>query len=409
VGSPLALIACLAAGASVQGDVSARAETLSTTIAPRGRPSDTRVSLSVAPRARVELEALPMRLSTAYAPRFWTNDAEERRSLLVNHVLEGRLDTRHDAPWRAELAAVGTRGWVDPVADVLTAGSAAGPGGAAPPPGGGQVPSSEPFEYEALHAGALADVPFGPRTTVVGTARWEISRAVAPADRAIFPVQRNVTMTAVLTRLLAERDELLLTATATQSWTEAIAGTTRSGTSTALATWRRRTSPTVQAWAGAGATFAHFGTLVDPGAIEVLAAANAGVVRAGTELASILRLSGELTTLVDRYTGEVNPTVTVTGALGWRATERVTVETELSGASRTDGVTSLARATARVVWMTRQRAEIAAGIGGRAQHEERPQLPSFLEGIAFVSVAYVPERLFRSGEEREAGEREAGR
>ncbi len=387
----LPLVASLVQVASLDAELGLRAEGRSTTLDASGLPRATRASVFAIPSATAIADASRLRLTAAYAPRLWTSDVESRSPVLVNHAVDARLETRHEAPWRAEAAASAIRGMIDPLADPWHAAAAA-----AEP---AQIATTGRLRYEELRTGVRGELSLGLRTTVSAGAGWQRSRAIEPESRPLLPTQRRASLDASLTRLATERDTLRLDAGARETVTDAPGGRTDTALGSAVATWRRRLSPNLDAWIGGGATLAlSDDELEGPRTHDVLPRGEAGVARGGEDLALGVEVAARLTTFVDRFTGEVSPMAHLVSALRWRAGERVSFALTASGGARTDGDTVLAGADARVAWALRERLSLELGVTGRwqreRQREDRPGVPSFAEATAFAGVAWATERLF---------------
>ncbi len=392
--SSIALLTALSLAASGEGAVSAELDGRSSWLAPEGLRTDNQLSSSVAPRGELRLELPPLRFEAAYAPRFWSNDLEQGSRWLTTHLVEARLGTEHEASWSAGIGAAAVRGSTDPAADVLGGGiSDPGDPGA---PGGGQLPTTGALRFEELHANGDAAIPFG-RNRLGLEADWMFGRAVDPTERALLPPQRTLSVTTNLTRLVTERSSVRLSLLGTQAWTETAGGLTRSASTTGLLSWEYTLTPLLQTTLGAGATLTYDGSLLQPTDPDVLAAAEAGITRAGDDLSVTLSFNAQLTTAVDRFTGEVDGMAIATGSLTWQAGERVVVEASLSGGTRLDGATKLGRAETRVGWQMVEAVRFELGVVGRLQREERPEIPSFSEVVTFAGVSLEPAPLFRVG------------
>lgn len=236
-----ALVASLLEVAALDADVGLRAETRSSTLAAPGLPSTTRTSISATPSATGIAEGSGLRLTATYAPRFWTSDVEARASQLVNHAVEARLATHHDAPWRLAATAEAIRGSIDPLSDALRAQAFAGEGG--------QVPTTQPLRYEALRTGLGGELRLDARTTLAVTAGWHVSRALG-LDAAALPPQQGASLDGSFTRSMTERDSLRLAARSAGTMTGDAAARTRTASTTAGGTWRRRLTPRLDGWLG---------------------------------------------------------------------------------------------------------------------------------------------------------------
>lgn len=387
------LVASLARMAALDAELGIRAEGRSTTLRATGLPELSRGSYSATPRATLHAEGVGLLLTTAYAPRLWTGDVSERSSPIVDHTLDARLETHHDRPWRANATVTAVRATTDPLAEPWRAVAAAGQP---------QVATTDPLEYEELRTGAGAEVPLGPRTTAAAGAGWQVSRARASTDPALLPPQRGGSLDGSLTRLATERDTLRLLVRGTYTVTElarldaapAPREETRSESTTASASWRRRVTLHVDAWIGGGATYATFEQEREPRTSDLLPTAEVGIARAGEDLPLRADLTARVTTFVDRFTGRVNPIAEVLCGVGWRAVPRLSLASSASAGAQPNGDTKLARADARAAWTPRDRLAFELGVAGRLQRDRRPELPSFDEAASFAGVAWnVRERL----------------
>lgn len=385
----LQLVSSLLALASLDLELGVRAEGRSTTVSSSGIPDDTRASYSTVPRATLRAEASALRLTAAYAPRFWESDVAAQTSPLVEHTLSARVETNAERAWRAEATATASRGTTDPLAEPWQAAAVAA--------GRQQVATTRPLGYESLRTGAAADVRLGPRSTANAAVAWDVTRSTEPEDRVFLPLQRTLTADGGLTRLASERDTVRLLARQLQVWTDAPGGTARTATSTASGSWRRRMTIHLDAWAGAGATYATFdsdASDAEPSTADLLPNAEVGIARTGEGLVVTGDATARLTTFVDGFTGEVRPLAEAIGAVQWRPVPRVTLGSSAVGGASTDGETTLARAALHATWSPRDRVSVDLGVSGRLQRERRPELPSFDEGGSFASLAWtLRERL----------------
>jgi hypothetical protein len=384
VGCALAphLVAAVVALANMDVEFGLRAEGRTSTMAPAsqslGSP-ESRAALSAIPRAGVLLDGSDLRLTAAYAPRFWSSDVGVRQSPLVNHSVDAGVETRHDRPWRAAATGSAVRGWTDPLADPWH-----GLGTRAV----SQVTSEQSLAFEALDTLAGGSVSLDPRTTVAAKGTWHTSRAANASARALLPPQQTLSLDGSVERLVTERDTLCVAATGTRSTTEMTGGQADSAWASASLTWRRRLTPQLDGWAGGGAALAYD---VAPGlsaARSVLPVGEAGIARAGPGVRLELDLVARVTSLVDRLAGDVNPFLDASGGLRWRAAPRWALLGSLSGGTRTDGESAFGALDVRVAWTLRERTALEFGVIGRWQHERRPELPSFVEGGAVVAIAY---------------------
>jgi hypothetical protein len=388
VGGALALplLASLVAAAGLSAELGASAEGRSTTHRPEGLPNVNRTALSLSPNASVVADAGRLRLTATYAPRFWTADVERRTSPLVDHELHATLETNHARPWHAEATVDAIRGYSDPLSD---------PRREAAPTTPVAVATAAPFRYQDLEAGVGGLLKLDPRTAVAATASWRTSRAVAPEAAPLLPLSRAVALDASLSWRATERDTLLVEADASLTTTASMGGEAGGDADTrvagGVATWRRRLSPRDEVWIGGGVTYSTYGVGTAPSTSDVLPEAEIGAtVGEGTNVKA--SLTAQLTTFVDRLTGEVSPMTGATGELAWRRSQRLSLLARALGAATTDGRTALAASDVRAVWVVRDRLELEGGLRGFWQHERRPGIPSFVEAAAFVGASYATRR-----------------
>ncbi len=378
----LPLLTALVSAASADLDLSVRAEGRSSTLAPSGAPRVTRGSALVLPHLGAQVDTERLRLTAAYAPRFWTSDVGASPSPLVDHTLEAGLETRGDGSWRAGANGSATRGRTDPLADLLAVSASGAPG--AP----GQLATTTPLAYETVRAGGRGEVRLGPRTTIGAGGSWSASRGADAAAIALLPTQRVLGANASVGYLLSELDTLRLGADATRSVTAVAGGDVTSEFSTASATWRRRLSPTTDGWGGAGASLTSQQSPGAPAEIHVLPFGQLGFARAGDESRVGLDATVRLVPTVDRYTGAVRSSLEAAGGVRWPLARAVALSAAATAGARTDGETRLGTWDARVVWSVRDRLSLELGVVGRWQRERRPELPSFVEAGAVAAVTY---------------------
>lgn len=375
------LVASLAELAAVDADVGVRGDALADGVADSRASATRRTSLSVVPTAAAILEAGPLRLTTTYAPRLWMSDVEAQQTLLVTQAGEARVRTRDTRTWSMEAMASAARGRTDPLLH---------PSSTATLPGATQVTTVRALGYEELQGGLAGELAAGPRTTLSAATRWQRSRAIGQ-DAELLPSQRGVSFDAAVLRLVTERDALRVAATATSTVTEPAAiAPTHSGSAAAVATWRRRVGPRTDGWVGAGASWLYSDQLRP----ELRPAGEVGLARAGQGLGPSVEATLRATTFIDRFTGEVSPSLDARCGVAWPVSERLSFFGSASGGGRTDGATAVAGADARAAWLLRPTLTLELGVLARAQHERRLERPSFVEAAAFVAFAFRRERLF---------------
>jgi hypothetical protein len=373
------LVLALVRGATVDADLGLRLDSVTSTIDDVRTSTVTRTGLSALGLAAGILDTSPLRLTTSYSPRVWTSDVEAHPSPFVNHALDARLETQPDRPWRFLATAGGERGSTGPLLQASgTATATARPT---------QVPTTAAVSYEEVHGRLGLEVPLDLRTKATATGGAQVSRTIG-ADAALAPLQRGVSAALSLERLVTERDTLALLASGARTVTDVAGGASvRADSATAVGSWRRRLTPTLDGWVGAGATWLR--TSIQP-------AGEVGL-RGGDPQTTTGSAVFRATTFVDRFTGQVSPAVEARCDLTWRTTERLSLTVAASGGGRTDGTTSVAAATAQLSWLVRESLRLEAGVMGFGQHETQPNRPSFVEVAVFASVAYRQVHVFGTG------------
>ena len=376
----LPLLTSLVASASAQADLDLRAEARSTTVSVTGAPSITAGSALVQPRLAGHLDGETLRAALSYQPRFWTSDVTgSSPSPLFDQTVAAGLQARREGIWRAAATATGQRGKTDPLADLVAI---------AATPAAGQLASTAPLGYEALHVLGEGELVLDPRTTVAVSGTWAISQGTDAAARALVPQQRAEGGTLSASRLLTERDTLRVATDASRSVIAAPGGDFTATFGTALASWRRRLSPTLDGWAGAGGSLTSQGGAGAPTAVTIDPVAQLGVARAPDDRGIALEASARLGPEVDRFTGEVRPTLEGSAGLRWPLAGRIALAATVSGGARTDGETVLGSWDGRAIWTLRDRLALELGLVGRWQRDRRPGIPSFVEVGAIVGFTY---------------------
>lgn len=375
----LPLLTSLVASASAQADLDLRAEARSTTVSATGAPSITAGSTILQPRLAGRLEGETLGAGVSYQPRFWTSDVTGSPSPLFDQTVAAGLHAHREGVWRTAATATGQRGKTDPLADLLAI---------ATTPASGQLASTAPLGYEALNARGEGELTLDPRTTVAVSGTWAFSQGTDAAARALLPQQRMAGGTLSASRLLTERDTLRLAADASRSVIAAPGGDFIGTFGTALAAWRRRLSPTLDGWAGAGGSLTSQGGAGAPPAVSVDPVAQLGVARAPDDRGIALEASARLGPEVDRFTGQIRPTLEGSAGLRWPLARRIALAATVSGGARTDGETVLGSWDGRAVWTLRDRLALELGLLGRWQRDRRPGIPSFVEVGAIVGFTY---------------------
>jgi hypothetical protein len=381
------LVALLVEGATFDADLGLRLDSLTSTIEDVRVSPATRTGLSALGTAAAIVDTSPLRYTATYSPRVWTSDVEAQPKPLLNQALDGTVETQPDGSWRLVLGAGGARGSTGPLvqASGVAAGTAARPV---------QVPTTDSVTFEEVYGRVGLEVPLGLRTKLTGTAGGQASRTIG-ADAALAPLQRGVSLSFGLSRLLTERDTLDASVGAGWTVTDVSAGaTTRSESATALATWRRRLTPSVEGWLGAGASWLRTGDVPAGARASIEPAGEVGVRTTNDARTATASAVVRATTFVDRFTGVVSPAIDARCDVGWRATDRLSFAVTAAGGARTDGSTTVATATARVGWLLREALSLEAGVMGFEQHETVASRPSFVEAAVFASLVYRRDRIF---------------
>jgi hypothetical protein len=158
------------------------------------------------------------------------------------------------------------------------------------------------------------------------------------------------------------------------------------------ASWRRALTPRLDGWARAGAGLLYTDEPLTPARRDLLPVVGAGLALAGDRGHLGGELSANLTSVLDRFRGEVRPAMDTRLALSWPAAERVSVTGQAAGGRRIDGETLVASADLRVAWTVRPGVALTGGALWRLQRERRPELPSFSETGVIVGLQYTAGR-----------------
>ena len=385
MGLTLALpaVAALLAAATIDGDVGIGVEGRGTRFTPSGGAATSRAAASTTPHAALVLDGPPLRVTTAYGATLWTSDVGAQPSALVNHALDALVELRPDAPWRVSLGASALRGETDPLAAALTAAATGG---------SSQLASTGPLPYERLRADARAEVQLDVRTTARIASQWNQARVLRGELRALMPPQHGAGLGGELSRRVTERDTLTVAGSGEWTETSTAAGLTTGAFAGMDATWRRYLTPLTEGWLRAGAGIAYTDEPVTRATRDVLPVAGVGLARAAAEGRIGGDLDARLTTLVDRFTGDVRPFVDARCSLRWPFAQRLALAAQASGGRRLDGETVVAAADVRLAWNLGAQVALEGGVVWRLQRERRPDLPSFTEGGVFMGLQYSTAR-----------------
>jgi hypothetical protein len=377
------LVASLALLANVDAEVGLRAESRTNTLAPTGLPADTRNGWLVAARSRLALEVAALRLSVSYAPRIWTSDVARRPSPVASQEATARLETYHSAPWTADAEVSATRGRTDPLADPWQSLQAA------------QTPQAitlSAIPFEGLRAGAGAAVPFDVRTTASARGTWWKSGGADAEARVLLPTQEGVAADLSVRHLVSVLDTLEARASGTGSTTALATGDGRSGWASLAASWRRRLTPTLDGWVGAGATSSIQDAPATPVRRSTFPVGELGVAHRGPRTSLEVRAGVE--PYADRFTAEVGPLVIASCSARFQRSATLSFSARATAGARTGGDTRLATAELTGRLLLRERVALELGLVGRWQHERVPDpapavsAPSFKQGAAIVSLAW---------------------
>jgi hypothetical protein len=388
MGALAGMLAGVAVDAEVGASSEARVRSLSesNTAAPVER--QTKASVVLVPSLTGILDVANLRATVAYAPRVWESDVFGASPILANHVLLGTLATRHEAAWRAEATVSATRGTVDPFSDPLRAAQLNATNA--------QATTTSTVSYEELVAGGQCQIPVGDRTTVFGSAGWEVTRPLLVSDRSSVPLQRSATVGLAVSHLVTERDTLRLDATGRRVYTLPLEGPRTADILSGGLNWRRVLAARYQAWLGAGATVARSGNPDNPNGWDRLPRAELGFAVGSEGEAVTGDAVARISTFVDRFTSEVKPMGEGTAGVRWQVGESLVHSTSVFVGFRLDGATQLGGGDTRLVWSLTPLLNVEGGLLVRAQRERDQTRPSFNEETLFVVVAYNSQRLLRT-------------
>ncbi len=375
----LPALASLVTLVSAEAQLDLDAASRTSTVAVEHASPYAREALLARPGAAVRLDEEPLRLTGTYAATIWTSDVEARPSPLVTHDAQITLESHHASPWHAAASASAARGWTDPLADPVNA--------LASPAGLSQSPSLAPLEFEALRAGFDASWRLDPRSTVTAAGSASRSAAVHEVDRAVLPPQDGATADVGWGYRLSRRNTLQLAIAGTATRTRSAAGTDDSGWARSSAALRLRLARVVEGWAGAGVLVTRHDAPDLPSRRGATGTGEMGVAYETDRTRA--QLSAQAIPFTDRYTGDVAVMYQASGALRWRASERVALTADASAGALRSGVTALASLDARGTYAVHETLALEAGIAGRWQHERRVEYPSFRELGVVVGLRWA--------------------
>lgn len=401
MGPALPLIAALAQAATLNTELGLRTEGRGTALEATDLGTARRTQAFVAPLATFTGATSGILFAGSYAPRLWSSDLKERRSPLVSHAGDLRIDYRDtDRAWVLWVAGAGIRSQTDPLAD---------PWQAAAPAAGTQVATARSLGYQDYRATVGSQLSLSSRTAFEAGAQYYRSQVLNASDGALLPPQQTLSLELALRHLVTERDTLRVNSRSMQVHTtvqeeiapsagapgRVVAGpSVNSELSSTMATWIRTLAPTRTGWLGAGATLTRTVGGADPDPLSFQPAAEAGIRDASETQPVDYSVITRLWTFVDRFEGRLRPMTSASANLGWRPSSRFTLRATASAGVRLDGATRLASADARVMRVLAEGLTLETGIGGSLQEDTRPTLPSYTQGSAFAGLAYRPRQRF---------------
>ena len=369
-----ALLLAIARGATADADVGLRVDTRSSTVQPVGVPETSRVGYSVAPELRAAVTGGGLRLGAVYAPRVWSVDVSQRAPI-VDHSLDARLATFHDAPWNAEVGAGATRGTTDPLTDPLRG------------TGPSRVASAEPLAFEAARADARLKTQLDARSELEGGAGVSATQGGDAAARAIIPRQEVLAGDVRASHRLTERDTLGLGVGAGASRTgdgDAVVGARWASLSVS---WRRALTPRLEGTIGLGAGWTQTDGAREATPWGQFPTAELGLFRAGTVA---LDARARLAPYADPVTGEATEMADARFSLRWPVAATIAMEATARGSARTDGETTAGGTELRVSWTVRPRLTVDAGLVATRVHDGRPGMTSYSEAGLVVGAGWAP-------------------
>jgi hypothetical protein len=369
-----ALLLAMVRGATADADVGLRVDTRSSTVRAVDAPSTSRVGYSVAPELQAAVTGGGLRLGAAYAPRVWSVDVAQRAPI-VDHSLDARLATFHDAPWSAELGAGATRGTTDPLTDPLRG------------TGPAHVASTTPLAFDAARADTRLKSQLDARSALEGGVGVSAMQGADAAARAIIPRQDILAGDLRGSHRLSERDTLGVGVGAGASRTgegDAVVGARWASVS---ASWRRALTPRLEGTIGLGAGWTRTDGARETTPWGQFPTAELGLLRSG---AVALDARARLAPYVDPLTGEATEMADARCALRWPVTATAAMEAAARGSARSDRETAAGGAELRVSWTVRPRLTFDAALLATRVHDARPGMTSYSEAGFVVGAGWAP-------------------
>lgn len=313
---PTALLLAIALAAEGQIDAGLRIEALGRRLDP-ATPADAHaVDLTAAPRVAAELRGGGLSAQLRYSPTFTAADVGPDHRTVVMNAGDARVAFAPVPALRLEAFGHGEAGLEDRT--VLRPEPLAPAGGAGGV--GGPVATTQRVNVERYRAGGSLRLAPARRGELLFGGAWLLEGGTDATSRATNPLIRGAEASAEARWNASRLDVLGLRAAGVVA--RAARLRTDSTWVSALGTWRRRLSPSVELWTGAGAVELWSrkpaaGRTARTTEQRLAPAAELGVARTATDLNPTALLSGTLGGTVDRITGVASPSAEVTAAVSW--------------------------------------------------------------------------------------------
>jgi hypothetical protein len=306
------VLACLL-GAEVQLDAGVRTEVWKRWAEPNMDAGGTRtVDLTVSPHLALRVLGPAAELGLAYSPRLTVRELAGDQRFEQLHDGEGRLRLGRGAAWRVEALVGGAIGRTDLVTQNRLE---------VDPTHTITVSTTSPVDLRSLRSGLNLRLSLGARNELTASATAATSSGANERSRASLPLEQD----------LGAALEYQWRATHLDQFGLRVAGQgTRlpdldvdSAWSTALATWRHRTSQSLEVWGGGG--FALFYSSSPDGAVpgaRVVSragrpAAGLGLTKSGLAEGLTFNLEARLGASSDRITGVAAQQLDGVAGLRW--------------------------------------------------------------------------------------------
>jgi len=343
------------------------------TSAPSGGPATTTTEAVLQPRVSAALTGPDVGVALAYRPRLFAPDLLGWDRPDVLHVADVRTTLRLDPAWGLAVVAEGARGTTDMLTESRRAAV----------PDLQTITTRQLVRYRSARADLRLDGGLGARTTLGASAGWFLDGGEDAPSRALVPIERGVRGDAALRFSATPRDQL----EGRLDWT----GTQLLARTTSLArligTWRRRVSPTLEAWAGGGAI----------GAVERQGGGTSRQVFPAAELgasdAARPNLSEELVArlgaYVDRGTGDVARQLEAVATVRWSFARAWSLSARGAAAARRTPAEEVRRVSFAtfLAWAKVEHVTVGGGVYGDWQAVTATGLPSFYEGGLFLALS----------------------